>query len=338
MTDLPPLTIHIRSIDPSIGRLSFNELPRSTTVGDIKRMISDQHPERAPQSSQKLIFMGRVLLDDSNSMQEIVPGRLPEITINLVVSRSDTTQNHQPQSPIIPPTTPRPVQRPTGPTPPISYPQGVPPEVVNYLTQVRDCLAAKHEEAVGRRFIFSRRPVQSMECSIPQNYVQFLPHIGPSTGPEPVVRPRIRREALQFLVGGLLFFVFVTGTIGINKALLMLVLAGVASLAVLLLRNIGARIPARLEGRRPRPVNIFLRNFFLFVQSLLPGFRLERLLLGNHRQERPNEEEQQEHEAPQEPLHQVAEQVDQSVEHDLSRQRDLPRDVQEDDPHHDVQG
>lgn len=68
-----PIVLHILS--PSFDsrrRITFNNLPLSTTVLEVKAKITEELSTRPPPESQRLIYRGRCLSDNTQVLRRIV--------------------------------------------------------------------------------------------------------------------------------------------------------------------------------------------------------------------------------------------------------------------------
>ncbi|OKL64104.1 hypothetical protein UA08_01042 [Talaromyces atroroseus] len=102
--------ISLRILSPSFEssqRLSFDNLPASTTVADVKNLITPLAPNHPTPDQQRLIYRGRPLLDNSAALQDVLEPPLqsvhtlhlvlppgPEISNNLYVA-SDSTLRYR---------------------------------------------------------------------------------------------------------------------------------------------------------------------------------------------------------------------------------------------------
>lgn len=67
------MVLHVLS--PSLeapNRLTFNDLPLTTTVAELKERISQSIPSRPTAEQQRLIYRGKPLLDGSVTLQNIL--------------------------------------------------------------------------------------------------------------------------------------------------------------------------------------------------------------------------------------------------------------------------
>lgn len=57
---------------PSPNRFTFNDLTESTTIGDLKAQISQTIPNHPSPLTQRLIYRGKPLVDDSLTLQTLL--------------------------------------------------------------------------------------------------------------------------------------------------------------------------------------------------------------------------------------------------------------------------
>lgn len=68
------LSFTLQVVSPSVGvsgPLSFQHLPATTTIKELKAKIRDALPSKPADESQRLIHRGRMLARDSDTMQEV---------------------------------------------------------------------------------------------------------------------------------------------------------------------------------------------------------------------------------------------------------------------------
>lgn len=68
-------TISLRILSPSFEsnqRLSFEKLPLSTTVGEVKNLIEPLAPNHPTPEQQRLIYRGRPLLNNSATLESVL--------------------------------------------------------------------------------------------------------------------------------------------------------------------------------------------------------------------------------------------------------------------------
>ncbi|OOQ87758.1 hypothetical protein PEBR_16395 [Penicillium brasilianum] len=66
------VTIHILSPShPAPSRFTFRDLPLETTVGELRARITHSFPNHPPPSTQRLIYRGRPLTNNNNTMADI---------------------------------------------------------------------------------------------------------------------------------------------------------------------------------------------------------------------------------------------------------------------------
>jgi hypothetical protein len=67
------IELKILSPSPEVGHggLHFDELPVSTTVGELKDRIRDLVSSRPAHDRQRLIYLGRALLRDSDTLLDV---------------------------------------------------------------------------------------------------------------------------------------------------------------------------------------------------------------------------------------------------------------------------
>lgn len=68
-----PRTVVLHVLSPSLeNRLTFDNLPLTTTVGALKERITQSIPSRPSAAQQRLIYRGKALLDDNVTLQNIL--------------------------------------------------------------------------------------------------------------------------------------------------------------------------------------------------------------------------------------------------------------------------
>ena len=70
----PPQKVLIHVLSPSIEvpRLTFREVPISTTIGDIKKRIQDAVSIKPPPERQRLIYRGKVLTRHEMTLEAVL--------------------------------------------------------------------------------------------------------------------------------------------------------------------------------------------------------------------------------------------------------------------------
>ncbi|KAM5436279.1 hypothetical protein MferCBS31731_005972 [Microsporum ferrugineum] len=71
--DGQPIVLHV--VSPSFDaqrRITFNDLPLSTTISEVKAKITQELPSRPPPESQRLIYRGKPLSDNNQVLKHIV--------------------------------------------------------------------------------------------------------------------------------------------------------------------------------------------------------------------------------------------------------------------------
>ncbi|KAJ5491348.1 hypothetical protein N7539_002915 [Penicillium diatomitis] len=98
-SDNSPQMITINVLNPSLpspGRVTLRDVPLETTVGQLRRQISKSLPNQALSTTQRLIYLGRVLVNDNSTLSETFgPVEQTEFSIHLVLppAPSPATQN-----------------------------------------------------------------------------------------------------------------------------------------------------------------------------------------------------------------------------------------------------
>ncbi|KAL4785881.1 hypothetical protein BJX76DRAFT_150016 [Aspergillus varians] len=84
------LTLHVLCPSlPSPNRFTFNDLPLSITVADLKDRISQSVPSRPTPGSQRLLYLGKQLSDDAVTLQSLFePLNASEVSMHLVLPPS----------------------------------------------------------------------------------------------------------------------------------------------------------------------------------------------------------------------------------------------------------
>lgn len=81
--------LSLRILSPSFEsnqRLSFENLALSTTIGDVKNLITPLAPNNPPPDQQRLIYRGRPLLNNSSTLESVLePPLLSVHTLHLVL-------------------------------------------------------------------------------------------------------------------------------------------------------------------------------------------------------------------------------------------------------------
>lgn len=73
--DEAPRTVTLHVLSPSLegqNRLTFDNLPLTTTVGALKERITESIPSRPSAAQQRLIYRGKALLDHNVTLQNIL--------------------------------------------------------------------------------------------------------------------------------------------------------------------------------------------------------------------------------------------------------------------------
>ncbi|KAL4913494.1 hypothetical protein BDW62DRAFT_192316 [Aspergillus aurantiobrunneus] len=86
---------------PPPNRFTFNELPLSITVADLKARISQSIPSHPTPNSQRLLYLGKLLSDDNLTLQSLFgPLNGSEASVHLVLppSTSQNTDSARPTS------------------------------------------------------------------------------------------------------------------------------------------------------------------------------------------------------------------------------------------------
>lgn len=71
----PTRTIALQVLSPSLNppnRITFDSLPLTITVADLKSRIAQRIPERPTHEKQRLIYRGQPLSDDRAVLQDIL--------------------------------------------------------------------------------------------------------------------------------------------------------------------------------------------------------------------------------------------------------------------------
>lgn len=66
--------INLNVLSPSFGipnKISFQDIPTSTTIGELKKRIYDVVPSKPSPQWQRLIYRGRALIQDSLTLKDI---------------------------------------------------------------------------------------------------------------------------------------------------------------------------------------------------------------------------------------------------------------------------
>ncbi|KAL2006576.1 hypothetical protein VTN00DRAFT_9244 [Thermoascus crustaceus] len=89
-----PRTMVLHVLSPSLdapNRLTFNDLPLTTTVAELKARISQSIPSRPSSDKQRLIYRGKPLVNDSAMLQNILePPDDPVHSMHLVLPPAPT--------------------------------------------------------------------------------------------------------------------------------------------------------------------------------------------------------------------------------------------------------
>jgi len=70
-----PANIALHVLSPSLpppSRFTLNDLPRSTTVADLKTRISQSIPSQPSSVNQRLIYRGKPLMNQNETLQTIL--------------------------------------------------------------------------------------------------------------------------------------------------------------------------------------------------------------------------------------------------------------------------
>jgi hypothetical protein len=69
-----PLVLNLQILSPSAGvpSMRFADLPAGTTVRQLKEKIRESVPSRPADNHQRLIYRGRPLIRDSDTLQDII--------------------------------------------------------------------------------------------------------------------------------------------------------------------------------------------------------------------------------------------------------------------------
>jgi hypothetical protein len=73
MSDDPP-TINLKVLSPSSeveGAVHLPDLPAATTIAELRQRIHDATPSRPATDRMRLIYRGRVVANDSDTLQHI---------------------------------------------------------------------------------------------------------------------------------------------------------------------------------------------------------------------------------------------------------------------------
>ncbi|KAL1856168.1 hypothetical protein Plec18167_006482 [Paecilomyces lecythidis] len=99
----PTRTIALQVLSPSLNppnRITFDSLPLTITVADLKSRIAERIPERPSHEKQRLIYRGQPLSDDRAVLQDILESSEAAIhSIHLVLPPSDTGSATVPTGP-----------------------------------------------------------------------------------------------------------------------------------------------------------------------------------------------------------------------------------------------
>ncbi|KAK2850692.1 hypothetical protein FQN49_005416, partial [Arthroderma sp. PD_2] len=71
--DAQPIVLHV--VSPSFDaqrRITFNDLPLSTTISEVKAKITKELPSRPPPENQRLIYRGKPLSDNNEVLSRII--------------------------------------------------------------------------------------------------------------------------------------------------------------------------------------------------------------------------------------------------------------------------
>lgn len=64
-------TILLHVLSPSVDKLTFPDVPVSTTVGELKTKICDAVPTRPPPNRQRLIYGGKALVQETATLRDV---------------------------------------------------------------------------------------------------------------------------------------------------------------------------------------------------------------------------------------------------------------------------
>ncbi|GAB7356103.1 hypothetical protein MBLNU459_g6707t1 [Dothideomycetes sp. NU459] len=144
----PPRSINVRILSPALeatAGIELTALPVDTTVGQLRQRLCDAVPSHPPPDRQRLIFQGRLLANDSETLHSIFGSAAlnqhNDFTLHLVVrqpqhapipdsrsqSRSSTPQQSLPHHPALHPSPPLPPLHGHAPPPAASHVPVPPP-------------------------------------------------------------------------------------------------------------------------------------------------------------------------------------------------------------------